>query len=174
MAEVTFNFWYRLSEALYKTEDEAKAALFRPYFESLLEALCVHCRLETDAVSTEIIMINSTTNNKWIYRNPKWLMRMFFGQLWKRSGSFVHVWSDTSGLVWPSASLGPWKLKNHPHPRPHPTPPRSSPPLLPCIMPYRLTNDLRKIRSTEQSTKDCKEYCVSIINLSKENTFCRF
>ncbi|XP_022802202.1 transportin-3-like [Stylophora pistillata] len=49
VAEVTFNFWYRLSEALYKTEDEAKAALFRPYFESLLEALCVHCRLETDA-----------------------------------------------------------------------------------------------------------------------------
>lgn len=162
MAEVTFNFWYRLSEALYKTEDEAKAALFRPYFESLLEALCVHCRLETDAVSTEIIMIYSTTNNKWIYRNPKWLMRMFFGQLWKRSRSFVHVWSDTSGLVWPNASLSPWKLKNHP------------PPLLPCIMPYRLTNDPRKIRSTEQSTKDCKEYCVSIINLSEENTFCRF
>ena len=122
MAEVTFNFWYRLSEALYKTEDEAKAALFRPYFESLLEALCVHCRLETDAVSTEIIMIYSTTNNKWIYRNPKWLMRMFFGQLWKRSRSFVHVWSDTSGLVWPNASLSPWKLKNHPHPHPHPTP----------------------------------------------------
>lgn len=52
VAEVTFNFWYRLSEALFKGEDEAKTALFRPYFESLFEALCVHCRLETDAVST--------------------------------------------------------------------------------------------------------------------------
>lgn len=50
VAEVTFNFWYRLSEALFKGEDEAKTALFRPYFESLFEALCVHCRLETDAV----------------------------------------------------------------------------------------------------------------------------
>lgn len=49
VAEVTFNFWYRLSEALFKGEDEAKTALFRPYFESLFEALCVHCRLETDA-----------------------------------------------------------------------------------------------------------------------------
>lgn len=49
VAEVTFNFWYRLSEALYKTEDEAKTALFRPYFETLIEALCVHCRLESDA-----------------------------------------------------------------------------------------------------------------------------
>lgn len=52
VAEVTFNFWYRLSEALFKGEDEAKTALFRPYFESLFEALCVHCRLESDAVST--------------------------------------------------------------------------------------------------------------------------
>ena len=51
VAEVTFNFWYRLSEALFKTEDEAKTALFRPYFETLIEALCVHCRLESDAVS---------------------------------------------------------------------------------------------------------------------------
>ena len=52
VAEVTFNFWYRLSEALFKGEDNAKTALFRPYFGSLFEALCVHCRLETDAVST--------------------------------------------------------------------------------------------------------------------------
>ena len=51
VAEVTFNFWYRLSEALYKADDEEKTALFRPYFESLFEALCVHCRLETDVVS---------------------------------------------------------------------------------------------------------------------------
>ena len=51
VAEVTFNFWYRLSEALFKTEDDDKIALFRPYFETLIEALCVHCRLESDAVS---------------------------------------------------------------------------------------------------------------------------
>lgn len=49
VAEVTFNFWYRLSEALYKTENDDKIALFRPYFETLIEALCVHCRLEADA-----------------------------------------------------------------------------------------------------------------------------
>ena len=55
VAEVTFNFWYRLSEALFKGEDEAKTALFRPYFESLFEALCVHCRLESDAVSTSYL-----------------------------------------------------------------------------------------------------------------------
>ena len=124
MAEVTFNFWYRLSEALYKTEDEAKAALFRPYFESLLEALCVHCRLETDAVSTEMIMINSTTNNKWIYRNPKWLMRMFFGQLWKRSGSFVHVLVRYFRIGLAECVVRSLEVEKPPPPPPppHPTP----------------------------------------------------
>lgn len=59
VAEVTFNFWYRLSEALYKTENDDKIALFRPYFETLIEALCVHCRLEADAVSNQFV--NSLT-----------------------------------------------------------------------------------------------------------------
>lgn len=59
MAEVTFNFWYRLSEALFKTENDDKIALFRPYFETLIEALCVHCRLEADAVSNQFV--NSLT-----------------------------------------------------------------------------------------------------------------
>ena len=52
---MTFNFWYRLSEALYKTENDDKIALFRPYFETLIEALCVHCRLEADAVSNPFV-----------------------------------------------------------------------------------------------------------------------
>jgi len=52
VAEVTFNFWYRLSEALFKAQNDAKTAIFRQYFQTLIEALCVHCRLETDAVSS--------------------------------------------------------------------------------------------------------------------------
>ena len=52
MAEVTFNFWYRLSEALFKARNDAKTAIFRQYFQTLIEALCVHCRLESDAVSS--------------------------------------------------------------------------------------------------------------------------
>lgn len=49
VAEVTFNFWYRLSEALFKARNDAKTAIFRQYFQTLIEALCVHCRLDSDA-----------------------------------------------------------------------------------------------------------------------------
>lgn len=52
VAEVTFNFWYRLSEALFKARNDAKTAIFRQYFQTLIEALCVHCRLDSDAVSS--------------------------------------------------------------------------------------------------------------------------
>ena len=46
---MTFNFWYRLSEALFKEDNTDKTALFKPYIESLFEALCVYCRMEPDS-----------------------------------------------------------------------------------------------------------------------------
>ncbi|KAK3701544.1 hypothetical protein QZH41_020530, partial [Actinostola sp. cb2023] len=48
VAEVTFNFWYRLSESIFKLQDEAQLSLFKPYFEKLVEALSLHCRMEPD------------------------------------------------------------------------------------------------------------------------------
>lgn len=48
VSEITFNFWYRLSEILYKTNDENISATFRPYVERLITALCRHCQMEPD------------------------------------------------------------------------------------------------------------------------------
>ncbi|EDO32037.1 predicted protein [Nematostella vectensis] len=48
IAEITFNFWYRLSEAIFKTEDDSKSNVFKPYIEKLIESLSSHCRMEAD------------------------------------------------------------------------------------------------------------------------------
>ncbi|XP_043242941.1 transportin-3-like isoform X1 [Amphibalanus amphitrite] len=48
VAEVTFHFWYRLSEELYQQKSSDQNARFKPYFERLLLALCRHCQMESD------------------------------------------------------------------------------------------------------------------------------
>ncbi|XP_020909780.1 transportin-3 [Exaiptasia diaphana] len=48
IAEVTFNFWYRLSESIFKLQNENQVAIFKPYFEKLIAALSLHCRMEPD------------------------------------------------------------------------------------------------------------------------------
>ncbi|XP_029646320.1 transportin-3 [Octopus sinensis] len=48
VAEITFNFWYRLSEELYHKNDSQMNEIFRPYIQRLIVALCRHCQLEPD------------------------------------------------------------------------------------------------------------------------------
>ncbi|XP_050046846.1 transportin-3 isoform X1 [Dermacentor andersoni] len=48
VAEITFNLWYRLSEALYKESNDALNAFFGRYIQMLLVALCRHCQLDPD------------------------------------------------------------------------------------------------------------------------------
>ncbi|XP_050391682.1 transportin-3 [Patella vulgata] len=48
VAEITFNFWYRLSEDMYQKNDMALNELFRPYIQRLLISLAKHCQLDPD------------------------------------------------------------------------------------------------------------------------------
>ena len=50
MVEISFNFWYRLGEHLYKTNEPALHAIFRPYIQRLLHSLARHCQLDSDHV----------------------------------------------------------------------------------------------------------------------------
>ncbi|TWW64393.1 Transportin-3 Importin-12 [Takifugu flavidus] len=48
VVEISFNFWYRLGEHLYKTSDAALNGIFRPYIQRLLHCLARHCQLDPD------------------------------------------------------------------------------------------------------------------------------
>ncbi|PIK33175.1 Transportin-3, partial [Apostichopus japonicus] len=48
LADITFNFWYRLSEVIYKKDVRIINEHFRPYVQRLVQALCVHCQMESD------------------------------------------------------------------------------------------------------------------------------
>ncbi|KAL0119670.1 hypothetical protein PUN28_007838 [Cardiocondyla obscurior] len=48
VAQITFNLWYRLSEILYRKNNDDLNAVFRPHIERLIGALCRHCQMEPD------------------------------------------------------------------------------------------------------------------------------
>eukprot|EP00057_Strongylocentrotus_purpuratus_P006191 XP_011660665.1 PREDICTED: transportin-3 [Strongylocentrotus purpuratus] len=48
VAEITFNFWYRLSEIIYKRDSRELTDLYRPYIERLIHSLSVHCQIDTE------------------------------------------------------------------------------------------------------------------------------
>ncbi|KAB7503111.1 Transportin-3 [Armadillidium nasatum] len=48
VAEITFNFWYKLSEVLYKKNDNELNEAFSPHVERLIEALYRHCQIDSD------------------------------------------------------------------------------------------------------------------------------
>ncbi|GFO33396.1 F-box/WD repeat-containing protein 7 [Plakobranchus ocellatus] len=48
VCEITFNFWYRLSEELYQRNNQELTDLFKPYVQSLVLALCQHCQMDED------------------------------------------------------------------------------------------------------------------------------
>uniref|UniRef100_A0A3B3Z2N9 Exportin-1/Importin-beta-like domain-containing protein n=1 Tax=Poecilia mexicana TaxID=48701 RepID=A0A3B3Z2N9_9TELE len=50
VVEISFNFWYRLGEHLYKINDANLHGVFRPYIQRLLHCLARHCQLDPDHV----------------------------------------------------------------------------------------------------------------------------
>ncbi|XP_064490151.1 transportin-3-like [Ornithodoros turicata] len=48
VAEITFNFWYRMSEVVYKEDNDSLNACFERYIQLLIVALCRHCQLDPD------------------------------------------------------------------------------------------------------------------------------
>ncbi|XP_053572309.1 transportin-3 isoform X2 [Bombina bombina] len=48
VVEISFNFWYRLGEHLYKTSENVLHGIFKPYIQRLLHALARHCQLDPD------------------------------------------------------------------------------------------------------------------------------
>uniref|UniRef100_A0A8C6YID0 Transportin 3 n=1 Tax=Naja naja TaxID=35670 RepID=A0A8C6YID0_NAJNA len=50
VVEISFNFWYRLGEHLYKTDDAIIHSIFKAYIQRLLHALARHCQLDPDHV----------------------------------------------------------------------------------------------------------------------------
>ncbi|XP_042324330.1 transportin-3 isoform X2 [Sceloporus undulatus] len=48
VVEISFNFWYRLGEHLYKTDDAIIHSIFKAYIQRLLHALARHCQLDPD------------------------------------------------------------------------------------------------------------------------------
>ncbi|XP_077120495.1 transportin-3 isoform X1 [Ranitomeya variabilis] len=48
VVEISFNFWYRLGEHLYKINDAVLHSIFKPYIQRLLHALARHCQLDPD------------------------------------------------------------------------------------------------------------------------------
>ncbi|CAG7827981.1 unnamed protein product [Allacma fusca] len=48
VAEVTYGFWYQLSEDLYHAHDDNLNAVFRPYIHKLIHCLYKHCKIEPD------------------------------------------------------------------------------------------------------------------------------
>ncbi|KAG8222278.1 hypothetical protein J437_LFUL003259 [Ladona fulva] len=48
VAEITFNLWFRLSEVLYQKNCISLTAVFKPYIERLITAVCGHCQMEPD------------------------------------------------------------------------------------------------------------------------------
>lgn len=59
VADITFNFWYRLSECLYKENNLQLNGVFKPYVERLIIALCRHCQFDTDHVSSQLACCTS-------------------------------------------------------------------------------------------------------------------
>lgn len=56
VVEISFNFWYRLGEHLYKTNDPGLHRVFRPYIQRLLHSLARHCQLDPDHVSSLVFL----------------------------------------------------------------------------------------------------------------------
>ena len=50
VAEVTFNFWHKLSEELYQRNKADLNDIFKPYIQRLIIALCRHCQMDPDHV----------------------------------------------------------------------------------------------------------------------------
>ena len=52
VAEVTFNYWYKLSEDLYNKDSTQLNEVYKPFIQRLIVALCQHCQMDPDHVSS--------------------------------------------------------------------------------------------------------------------------
>uniref|UniRef100_A0A183J8L0 PXA domain-containing protein n=1 Tax=Soboliphyme baturini TaxID=241478 RepID=A0A183J8L0_9BILA len=59
LADITFNFWYRLSEFIYLRNDDELKATFQSYIERLVIALYRHCRFDPDHVRSYYLLSSS-------------------------------------------------------------------------------------------------------------------
>ena len=50
VAEISYNFWYILSELIYKRDDPELNQLFAPYVHRVLMSICKHIQLDKDMV----------------------------------------------------------------------------------------------------------------------------
>ncbi|CAD6195834.1 unnamed protein product [Caenorhabditis auriculariae] len=48
LVDMSFNVWYRISEELFRINDDDHIARFRPYVKKYIMSLYRHCRLDTD------------------------------------------------------------------------------------------------------------------------------
>ncbi|CAB3980536.1 transportin-3-like isoform X2 [Paramuricea clavata] len=51
VAEVTFNFWYSLSEAIYREDLKQRREGFLPYYQAMFQQLCLTGKLDNDTVA---------------------------------------------------------------------------------------------------------------------------
>ncbi|NP_001370995.1 Xpo1 domain-containing protein [Caenorhabditis elegans] len=50
LIEMSFNVWYRITEELFKYDDDQYIGRFRPYAEKFIQCLYEHCKLDADDV----------------------------------------------------------------------------------------------------------------------------
>lgn len=50
LIEMTFNVWYRITEELFKYDDDQYIGKFRPYAEKFIQCLYEHCKMDSDDV----------------------------------------------------------------------------------------------------------------------------
>ncbi|XP_034948229.1 transportin-3 [Chelonus insularis] len=67
VAQITFNFWYQLSEELYQKNNEELNNTFKPYIERLIGALCKHCQIEPDHLG--LLEDDSVAEDFVLFRN---------------------------------------------------------------------------------------------------------
>lgn len=48
VAEITFNFWYKISEIMYRKNDDELNSSFAPYVERLFQSFYRHCQIDVD------------------------------------------------------------------------------------------------------------------------------
>ena len=56
VAEMTFNYWYKLSEDLYHKNSAELNEIFKPFIQRLIVALCQHCQMDSDHVGACILL----------------------------------------------------------------------------------------------------------------------
>lgn len=57
VADITFNFWNRLSEVLYDENNAEVISVFRPYIQRLIIALCRLCQYESTMVINHLFLV---------------------------------------------------------------------------------------------------------------------